>query len=319
MNHQADPHVPMIFVLLAVYNGERFLREQIDSILAQSHNNLQLICRDDGSTDASAEILQAYAGSHPQQVQVLQDNQGNLGASGSFSALMQWAVSNAGSGAGIYVALADQDDTWHLDKLQRCLDVMLAAEKQSPGLPVLVHSDLRVVDAVGCEIASSLMQYQGLDATRTRFSAQLISNTVTGCTSLMNLALLDKALPVASQAVMHDWWLSLVASAFGRLVFVPAALIEYRQHGRNTLGARAHTKASFSWQTLSKLFQLKKNTQAQILFQQAAAQAQAFESRFASELTVSDRQVIRDVMLLPRLGLWQQRFLFRRLTKKPAR
>lgn len=316
MTPSTDSHSARIIVLLPVYNGAEFLSEQIDSILAQSHTNLQLICRDDGSSDASPEILRTYAARYPEQVKLLQDDKGNLGASASFSELMVWVLDQDGIDSGVYVALADQDDTWHLDKLKRCLDTMMASERQFSQIPLLLHSDLRVVDASGKEIAPSLMTYQGLDPGRTQFAAQLISNTVTGCTSLMNMALLKKALPVPPQAVMHDWWLSLVASAFGHLIFVPAALVEYRQHGRNTLGAREHKKASLSWQTVAKVFQLKQTRQAQTLFQQAAAQAQAFEAAYKDELGAADRKIIREVMRLPLVGLWQQRFLFRRLTKK---
>jgi hypothetical protein len=316
MNHHMPSNSPLILVLLPVYNGEKFLHKQIDSILAQTHQNLRLICRDDVSSDASLQTLQAYAVSHPDQVQLLQDLKGNLGASGSFSELMQWALANGGSDSATYVALADQDDTWHLDKLSCCLEAMFVAEKKSPGAPVLVHSDLRVVDAQGVEIAPSLMQYQGLNPDRTQFSSQLISNTVTGCSSLMNFSLLKKAWPVPSQAVMHDWWLSLVASAFGRLIYLQQPLVEYRQHGRNTLGAREHKKASLSLQTFKKLFQLQKSEEAQRLFEQAAAQAQALKNRFVGELSALDLQIIQQVMQLPQLGLWRQRFLFRRMKSK---
>ncbi|MDO9520516.1 MAG: glycosyltransferase family 2 protein [Pseudohongiella sp.] len=307
--------LPLVLVLLPVYNGEKFLREQIDSILNQTHRNLRLVCRDDGSSDASLHILQAYVASHPDRVQLLLDNKGNLGASGSFSELMQRALPDGGGHRVVYVALADQDDIWQPDKLQRCLEAMRLAESASPDIPVLVHSDLRVVDAHGSEIAPSFMRYQGLDPGRTEFSSQLISNTITGCTSLMNPGLLKKALPVPAQAVMHDWWLSLVASAFGRLIYVPEQLVEYRQHGSNTLGAREHKKTSVSLQTFKKIFQLQKNESAQRLFEQAAAQALAFETRFADELSPESLDVIHDVRQLPRLGLWQQRLLFRRLRK----
>jgi len=302
-----------ILVLLPVYNGEKYLAEQIDSILAQTHRDLLLVCRDDGSTDASLALLQDYAQRYPDQVIVLQDGKGNLGASGSFSALMQWALANYGEQTDAFVALADQDDIWHLNKLETCLQALLGTQVESPLVPVLVHSDLRVVTAEGEEISPSLMQFQGLDPARTWFAAQLISNTVTGCTSLMNMALLKKALPVPADAVMHDWWLSLVASAFGRLVFVPQALVEYRQHGRNTLGAREHKKASLNLLTFKKLFQLKQNPEAQKLFEDAAAQARAFEVRFETELDQKDRGIVADVKRLPQLGLWQQRLLFRKL------
>ena len=302
-----------ILVLLPVYNGEKYLQEQINSILSQSHQDLLLVCRDDGSTDASLTLLQDYASRFPDRVQLLQDGKGNLGASGSFSELMQWALLHYGDRPDTFVALADQDDTWHLDKLECCLHALLQTQAENPALPLLIHSDLRVVTAAGEEISPSLMRYQGLDASRTSFPDQLISNTVTGCTSLMNMALLKKALPVPADAVMHDWWLSLVASAFGRLVFVPRPLVEYRQHGRNTLGAREHKKAALNLQTFIKLFQIRKSAAAQKLFEEAAAQAQAFEKRFDAELDQNNRNIIADVKRMPQLGLWQQRLLFRKL------
>ena len=304
-----------ILVLLPVYNGEKYLQEQINSILSQSHPDLLLVCRDDGSTDASLALLQDSASRFPDRVQLLQDGKGNLGASGSFSELMQWALANYGDQPDTFVALADQDDTWHLDKLECCLQALLLAEADAASLPVLVHSDLRVVTADGEEISPSLMHFQGLDPSHTNFPAQLISNTVTGCTSLMNMALLKKALPVPDEAVMHDWWLSLVASAFGRLVFVPRPLVEYRQHGRNTLGAREHKKAALNLQTFIKLFQIRKSAAAQKLFEEAAAQARAFEARFDNSLNLQDRQIIKEVVLLPQLNLWQQRLKFRRLKR----
>jgi hypothetical protein len=115
----------------------------------------------------------------------------------------------------------------------------------------------------------------------------MVSNTVTGCTALINRALLHKALPVPADAVMHDWWLSLVASCFGQLLFVDKSLVQYRQHDRNTLGARAHTPSTFSVRTFAKLLQFSQSPDA-----------------------------LRDVMRLPRLGLWGQRLLFRQLRRR---
>jgi glycosyltransferase involved in cell wall biosynthesis len=313
MSLHAESTLPLILVLLPVYNGEKFLSEQIDSILAQTHQNLRLICRDDGSSDASLKILQSCAASHPDKVQLLQDNKGNLGAAGSFSELMQWALVHSGVDSNVYVALADQDDTWHVEKLERCLRAMIKAEYSSPGKPVLVHSDLKVVNAVGGKIAPSFMRYQGLDPTRTQLSAQLVSNTVTGCTSLMNLMLLKKALPIPNQVIMHDWWLSLVASKFGRLIFLPQALVNYRQHGRNTLGARENKIKILSLQTLRKLFQLRQTPQTQAIFDSVAAQASEFLSRYETELSDKEKLSISKVQQIPQYSIWRQRWVFNRL------
>ncbi|TFH75757.1 glycosyltransferase family 2 protein [Gammaproteobacteria bacterium LSUCC0112] len=308
------PASPLILVLLPVFNGAEYLAEQLDSILSQTHHSLLLVCRDDGSTDTSTAILTEYRNLHAERMRVIEDNKGNLGASGSFSELMQWSLDfMRSSEQDVYVALSDQDDIWHADKLAITLQAMTSVDDGSQ--PTLVHSDLHVVDKQGQLLSSSLLDFQGLDPTRTAFSAQLISNTVTGCTVLMNKALLQKALPVPADAMMHDWWLSLVASCFGRLVFVNRATVEYRQHGRNTLGARAYHRPGLSFKTLGKIFQLKQRADAQKLFEHVAAQAHSFQQRFSAELSDKNQQHLHDVMRLPALGLWGQRLLFRRLRR----
>jgi hypothetical protein len=307
--------MPLILILLPVFNGEHYLAEQLHSIFSQSHKNILLVCRDDGSSDASAAILAHYLTAHSENMRLLEDTLGNLGASGSFSLLMQWALKYMQSSPQkVYVALADQDDIWHADKLTCALQVMTAADA---GLvPVLVHSDLNVVDKFGEVMSPSLMAYQGLDPARTGFPSQLVSNTVTGCTVLMNQALLHKALPVPADAVMHDWWLSLVASCFGQLLFIDKSLVEYRQHDSNTLGARAHSPATSGLRMFARLLQFRQLPEAQRLLERAAAQAAAFQARYADELTAYHRQSLHDVMRLPRLGLWGQRVLFRQLRRR---
>lgn len=319
-----DQHTdPLILVLLPTYNGQAFLTEQIDSILSQTHQQLLLVCRDDGSTDESDAILAAYAQRFPTRVVRIQDGLGNLGASASFSTLMTWVLERYAGSADdnavdnrVYVALADQDDIWHAEKLEFCLREMLAGESKLSQVPVLVHSDLKVVDVNGDEIASSFMRFQGLNPERTEFSSQLISNTNTGCTSLMNLALLKKALPVPPQAVMHDWWVSLVASAFGQIIYVPRQLIDYRQHDRNTLGAREHKKAGLHWRTVKKIFQLTQSSETQIILNSIASQAAEFRDRYEQELSEEKMVSICETVKIPKLCVWQQRYIFCRLAWK---
>jgi hypothetical protein len=132
----------------------------------------------------------------------------------------------------------------------------------------------------------------------------------------MNQALLHKALPVPADAVMHDWWLSLVASCFGQLLFIDKSLVEYRQHDSNTLGARAHSPATSGLRMFARLLQFRQLPEAQRVLEKAAAQAAAFQARYADELTAHHRQSLRDVVRLPRLGLWGQRLLFRQLRRR---
>lgn len=287
-----------IWVLLPVYNGARYLRPLLDSVLAQSHVDCHLLCRDDGSTDESADILATYVQAHPDRVQLSRSHKGNVGARASFSALMAEALTLTQEPSATYFALADQDDLWAPHKLERLLQAMQTLENTAPaGTPVLIHSDLRVVDQDGGEIAPSFVAYQGLNPQRDAFSAQLISNTLTGCTALLNRPLLAMSTPVHPESVMHDWWISLVASAFGRRAFVPEALIDYRQHANNTIGAKAWQggyQPRKGWARIPHrvlhvmvvMFRDEHNAS----FQANARQAKAFAEQFGDRLSARDRR-----------------------------
>ncbi|MDO8903919.1 glycosyltransferase family 2 protein [Hydrogenophaga sp.] len=302
-----------IVVLLPLYNGAKFLRPQLDSILAQSFENTLILCRDDGSRDDSPQIVAEYASLHPERFVLLQDSLGNLGARGSFSCLMEAALrlteNAAQTGLISYFALADQDDIWHPQKLARLLDEMLSLETNHTSEPALVHGDLRVVDENGREIAPSMASYQGLRPELDSLAAQLISNTVTGCTALMNRALLELSTPVPPAAIMHDWWISLVASAFGRRVYLEETLADYRQHGNNTIGAKEWTQRH-RYQMKPGLASLPKNIyhvmrvlvimsqrmfddEHNEAFQNTARQAKAFKDYFGHRLPLGGRITVR--------------------------
>ena len=264
-------HQPAVAVLLSTYNGEKYLSEQLDSLLQQSWRNFSIVVRDDGSEDGTLAILQHYLSRHanklhqvPAAAESTTAGCNNLGASAAFGMLMQYVLANK-SRLGLssaYMMLCDQDDVWIADKIERQMQLMLHKEaatgtRNGANKPLLIHSDLRVVDADRQLIADSLVRFQGLEMQRKRFCDLIISNLVTGCTALLNEALATRALPIASQAIMHDWWLAMVAAAFGELVFIDEPLVDYRQHGHNTSGARQHQRASLrrldGWQRLFSL------------------------------------------------------------------
>lgn len=313
MNVETTESLPTVLVVMACYNGSAFLDEQLASVLAQQGVHVSVLIRDDGSDDGTPEKLEDWRTKYPDQIEIVNDEAGNLGASGSFSllltlALRKWEKQREYAA----VALADQDDIWYENKLQKSLEALSCAGEGRPeNFPVLVHSDLRVVDEQGQEISPSLMQYQGLDASKRQFSAQLLSNTVTGCTALCNRALLEMALPVSEDAMMHDWWLSLVASAFGEIIYINQPLIDYRQHGRNTLGARLHP--NFDWQRISRAISgnPQETEQAQQLFIDSARQARAFRARYGAKLSGKQKANLSRTERMPTLGRWGQRLMFR--------
>lgn len=215
-----------ISVLVATYNGELYVKKLLNSLLSQTVD-AEVIVRDDGSVDSTLDIVRSYG----PKLRVLQDDLGNVGVINNFNLLM--AATDAP-----YVAFSDQDDIWMRDKLALQMEVMLRLEEQyGTETPILVHSDLVVCDVFDRVLAPSLWRFQRLDPNVCQFSRILVQNNITGCTMMINKALQKLAFPVPSQAVMHDWWLALVASAAGKIGFVSSPLVRYRQHERNQLGA----------------------------------------------------------------------------------
>ena len=221
----------MIDILLATYNGGRFLREQLDSLLHAIPEDARVLVQDDGSTDDTSAILLAHAQAHPNVICLVEGPAHEKSAKGNFMSLL--CISDAE-----YIFFCDQDDVWEPDKMLKSLNRMRAGEERfGKDCPLLVHTDLAVVDAALDPIAPSFWRYQNLDASPA-LNRLLVQNSVTGCTVLINKplkALMQKA--PAGGLLMHDWWAALIAASMGHILPVDEPLIRYRQHGKNQLGA----------------------------------------------------------------------------------
>ena len=222
---------PYIEILLASYNGEKFIEEQIDSILSQSHTHFRLIISDDGSTDQTRQIIEKKM-SQTDKILLLPPRS-NGGVIQNFSRLMEHSKAQ-------YIMLSDQDDIWFTDKIEKTLKRMLELEKQNGHhLPLLVHTDLHVVDQDLQSISSSFSQYVQIAPERPSSLYRLLGqNVVTGCTTMMNRPLLQLSLPIPQETLMHDWWLALTATAFGKIAYLQEPTMFYRQHSHNQVGAR---------------------------------------------------------------------------------
>ena len=145
-----------VSILLATCNGARFVREQVESIRSQSVSDWTLVIRDDGSTDGTLEILCELAGTDSRIV-LVNDTHGHLGAAGNFSMLATRALSSPPGP----VLFADQDDVWFPTKIERTLAALRSAEAARPhNTPILVHSDLTVIDRGGQRLHDSFMRFQ---------------------------------------------------------------------------------------------------------------------------------------------------------------
>lgn len=301
---------PKIAVLLSTFNGGRFLGDQLDSILSQNYSNFVIVVRDDGSSDDTLDILSSYMAQQPDKFHLETADKANRGARGSFSYLIEYVLANREQ-LGLepaYMMFCDQDDIWYDSKMQTQVSAMLAAESGDNSVPVLIHSDLQVVSENHEIIAESLIRFQGLEIERNRFINLVISNLVTGCTVLINQSLAEKSVPVPDRAIMHDWWLAMVATAFGKLVLLDSPLVHYRQHEANTIGAKQYVKPGRTsrsfWQ---RLIGLQPNEH---LFE-VALQADEFRQRFGRQLGSSERLGLRIAAAMRiRIGI-VQRLLFR--------
>lgn len=262
-------------VLLSTFNGEDFLNAQLDSILYQSFTQFVIVVRDDCSNDSTPSILNRYATDHPGRFFILPYDSVNLGAKASFAVLVQYVLEHK-SELGLaraYMMFADQDDIWAAKKIEIEFNTLLRLEQEKDyRVPALVHSDLEVVDHEGKRIAGSYIKYQGLQIQRDSLVNQVQSNLVTGCTVLINEELALKALPIPEQAIMHDWWIAVVAVAYGRRAFIDEPLVRYRQHGRNTIGAQPFVAAIPSAKSLrEKIWAYKTNVHLHAVAEQSRA------------------------------------------------
>jgi len=281
---------PTIDVLMAAHNGERFIGEQIESVLRQGSTGWRLTVRDDCSTDGTLAIVGDYAARHPDRI--VAEERGENSGSAKQNFLEMLLRSEAP-----YVMLCDQDDVWLDDKIAVTLQRMAEMERRhGADTPLLVHSDLTVTDTALRVTARSMMAAQQLDGRESRLNRLVVQNTVTGCTVMVNRALVTMVREPFDRIVMHDWWLALIASAFGAIGFVDTPTALYRQHDTNAVGARPSRGLAYK---VDRLLDREGITTALAeSFAQAAVLLEHFEDR------LSDVQVemLRAYVTIPQLG-----------------
>jgi len=229
---------PLIGILMATYNGERFIREQINSILNQTYENWKLIIHDDGSTDSTVNIVKEYVKKYPEKIILIEDGIRCGGAKENFAHLINIAKAKFNFD---YIMFSDQDDVWLPNKIEITLQKMIEVETQYKNTPIIVHTDLTVVDANLNIIAKSFWEYQTMNPWNNTIACLLLENTVTGCTMMINKNLFEKIIIFPKEAICHDSWIALVCSAIGGVIArIKAPTVLYRQHGKNVTGARRY-------------------------------------------------------------------------------
>lgn len=221
----------MTDILMAVYNGEKYLSQQVDSILAQSSRDWHLYICDDGSDDRSYDIALEYARKYPERITAARNETPSGSACANFMGMLKRSEAE-------YVMFSDQDDFWHSDKVKLTFEKMKQMEQAFGDCPLLVHTEMEIVDEALKPLHPAFTKFQGLNPRCTDLNRLLVQNNITGCTVMINrrlAALVENVAP--EQMLMHDWWIALAASAFGKIGFIEQPLNQYRQHAHNQLGA----------------------------------------------------------------------------------
>lgn len=219
-------------ILLATYNSQRFLEEQLESLYQQTIQEWVLYIRDDGSTDDTLKIINNFQQKHS-NIKLLTDSNVGLGAMKSFLKLLEYVESD-------YYMFCDHDDVWLPNKIEVSLKNLIQAELDHPGKPIIVHTDLKVVDASLKVINTSFWKMSAIKPTVIGNKKLIqVFNCVTGCTMIFNNNVKKITFPYVDEAPMHDWWIALqTLKNEGVIKHINTATILYRQHGNNEVGAR---------------------------------------------------------------------------------
>lgn len=270
--------VATVDVALATYNGARFLPAFLDSVAAQDWPNVAIVASDDGSSDGTQDILAAFPRTK------------NISCNPRSGIVTNFDNALAHTTAP-YVALADQDDVWRVDKLTLMMAAMRQAEQRRAG-PVMVFSDLALVDEQLQTLHDSFFDATDKNREAKDLADFVLGNHIPGCAMLINRALVDLALPIPAESRMHDWWIALVAAGFGQVVHVDQPLIQYRQHQSNNMGAPVRKRG-----ILNKMSGLQRRF---LGYRDAARDARSlvgmFRDRYADRLSTVNQQSLGTMM-----------------------
>lgn len=264
-------------ILMATYNGEKFLAQQIESIQKQTFKEWNLLIRDDGSSDKTCDIIRNFTAKDSRIRFINENEHHNLGVIKSFFTLVNYEVAD-------FYFFSDQDDVWLPEKLSVSLE---AVQHKASDVPLLVYTDLKVVNQELNILQDSMIRAQSHHA-NTTLLPELTENTVTGGTMMINHALAEKWF-TPNDILMHDWFLALLAASLGEIIYLDLPTQLYRQHDNNVLGAR----------TMDKRFKILREGPKSIftrywkLIHDSQKQASLIVDKYGDIMTANDLELIK--------------------------
>ncbi len=235
----------MVTILLATYNSEKYIKEQIESIISQTYKDWEIVIRDDISKDNTPRIIELYIKNYPNKISILDNKGESKRAYLNFVELMKNTDSE-------YYMFCDHDDVWLPNKIEISMNRMKEVEK--PDTPVIVHTDMKVVDEKLNIIHPSFWKFSNLLPEHTSFVEMVLCNSANGCTMLFNNKAKEVSLQNVAYAKMHDILLNQSVSANGGIIspiYEPTVL--YRQHSDNVVGAQKRSPKFY----LNKMVNIK--------------------------------------------------------------
>ena len=217
---------PKIEILMATYNGETYIREQIDSIINQTYKNWVLLVRDDNSKDNTVSIIEEYE-QKDSRIRLLRDKKGNLGFVRNFEELMANSLED-------FIMFSDQDDYWIENRIEKYIEIITNLSSEDMKKPLLIHSNSFICDK---ELNIKKEKFISNCAEDKEFDIVFFNYIVQGSTALINRKLVNLALPFSSKVTLHDRYLHLLAEFLGKRIFLNQSLMKYRQHDNNKIGA----------------------------------------------------------------------------------
>lgn len=275
-----------VAILLATYNGEKYIEELLESIIKQSYGNWMLFIRDDDSSDETVQIINKYVELYGDKILIVDSRKIKAkGAKNNFALLHKWVTEQYSFN---YYMFCDQDDVWLPKKIENAMCEMKRNE-QMQREPILIHTDLKVTDEKLNVISESYVNYRSIKYDVRDINHLLIQNNVTGCTMLWNKQLNNLVGDMTSdEVVMHDWWIALVACLFGKIVYLKTADILYRQHGNNTVGATQVNSFEFIIRRLKNIEHVKYTLHAPI------EQAILLKNNYSESISKKDFDILSE-------------------------
>ena len=261
-----------VHIVVATYNGELFLREQLDSLLNQTHESITIEVCDDGSKDHTAEIVREYC-KRDDRVSFHQ-NESNQGYVKNFLEGIKRSTAS-------YIMLCDQDDIWNKDKVEHTLKKMKQTEQGQENVPVLVYSDAMNYDSTSKKILGRFHAASHLNTKKVDTAHLFMENKCIGCTCMVNRSIQHYLITLPEEIRVHDWWLALICSHFGKIGYLDEPTLLYRQHGSNMIGGDDY--GTYVKERLSEI------ERQRAVLRDTYRQAAAFLACFRSQM--SDKQI----------------------------